>query len=308
MPKRGHRRHLGRPAGRLGRRPTAITLRRGPRPGRGGRAHRQGADGGAASWPTLLAELRALIDAVAPGDLVAGGGRAHRLPGRAGGRAQPRGRRAHRERRRAGRGGRRVRGPDRVPGDGGPRRGLRRARQRRHPGQPHDPAHGQGPRVPGRVPGRAWRTGSSPTSGRSASRSSSRRSGGSATSASPGPGAHLYLSHAWVRTLWGTHRHNIPCRFLSEVPDRAGPRRRVVVAARARTARPGAWSRGPAVGGSADGPTGPEAGRVFGAGLGPPPGGRPGDTGAEALGLAAGDTVVHDRWGQGVVVSAEGGG
>ncbi|MGH9091530.1 MAG: ATP-dependent helicase, partial [Acidimicrobiales bacterium] len=28
----------------------------------------------------------------------------------------------------------------------------------------------------------------------------------------------LYLSHAWVRTLWGRTSHNIPSRFLAEVP------------------------------------------------------------------------------------------
>ena len=50
-----------------------------------------------------------------------------------------------------------------------------------------DPALGQGPRVPGRVPHRAWRTACSRTCVRSASPPSSRRSGGSPTSASPGP-------------------------------------------------------------------------------------------------------------------------
>src|SRR5271165_3682567 len=29
----------------------------------------------------------------------------------------------------------------------------------------------------------------------------------------------LYLSHAWVRSLWGTTSHNIPSRFLTEIPD-----------------------------------------------------------------------------------------
>jgi len=28
----------------------------------------------------------------------------------------------------------------------------------------------------------------------------------------------LYLSHAWVRSLWGTTQHNIPSRFLAEIP------------------------------------------------------------------------------------------
>jgi DNA helicase II / ATP-dependent DNA helicase PcrA len=30
---------------------------------------------------------------------------------------------------------------------------------------------------------------------------------------------HLYVSHAWSRTLWGTTSHAIPSRFLSELPN-----------------------------------------------------------------------------------------
>jgi len=30
---------------------------------------------------------------------------------------------------------------------------------------------------------------------------------------------HLYVSHAWSRTLWGSTSHAIPSRFLSELPD-----------------------------------------------------------------------------------------
>ena len=41
-----------------------------------------------------------------------------------------------------------------LPRDGGPGGRLRRARQRRHPGLADDPAHGQGARVPGRLPRR----------------------------------------------------------------------------------------------------------------------------------------------------------
>jgi len=31
--------------------------------------------------------------------------------------------------------------------------------------------------------------------------------------------SHLYLSHAWSRTMWGSTSHAIPSRFLSELPD-----------------------------------------------------------------------------------------
>jgi DNA helicase-2/ATP-dependent DNA helicase PcrA len=45
-------------------------------------------------------------------------------------------------------------------------------------------------------------------------------------------------------------------------------------------------------------------GRTFGRGAVPLP--RPASTGAELLGLVAGDEVVHERWGRGTVVSVEG--
>ena len=48
--------------------------------------------------------------------------------------------------------------------------------------------------------------------------------------------------------------------------------------------------------------TASRAARSGGAGSG----GARGSTGAEDLGLAAGDEVVHDHWGRGVVVSAKG--
>jgi DNA helicase-2/ATP-dependent DNA helicase PcrA len=85
----------------------------------------------------------------------------------------------------------------------------------------------------------------------------------------------LYLSHAWRRTLWGTTSHNIPSRFLSEVPAEL------------------VFDVG-VVGGGKSGVGFPRAPA------------RRQTTGAETLGLAAGDQVVHDRWGDGTVVSASG--
>jgi DNA helicase-2/ATP-dependent DNA helicase PcrA len=85
----------------------------------------------------------------------------------------------------------------------------------------------------------------------------------------------LYLTHAWRRTLWGSTSHNIPSRFLAEVPNDLVEDVGVV--------------------GSS----------ISGLGLPQDPRRRT-TTGAETLGLAAGDRVVHDRWGEGTVVWAKG--
>jgi DNA helicase-2/ATP-dependent DNA helicase PcrA len=85
----------------------------------------------------------------------------------------------------------------------------------------------------------------------------------------------LYLSHAWRRTLWGSTSHNIPSRFLSEVPAELVEDVGVV--------------------GSS----------TSGLGLPRAPGRRQ-SSGAETLGLVAGDRVVHDRWGEGTVVWTKG--
>jgi DNA helicase-2/ATP-dependent DNA helicase PcrA len=85
----------------------------------------------------------------------------------------------------------------------------------------------------------------------------------------------LYMSHAWRRTLWGTTSHNIPSRFLSEVPSEL------------------VHDIGVVGGGKPD------------PGFGHHPRRRQ-TTGAETLGLVAGDRVVHDRWGEGLVISASG--
>jgi DNA helicase-2/ATP-dependent DNA helicase PcrA len=93
----------------------------------------------------------------------------------------------------------------------------------------------------------------------------------------------LYLSHAWARMLFGATQYNPPSRFLKEIPEqltamveggkearaaniRAGRDDIVDAALRADTARP---ARG---------------------------------TGADKLGLAVGDDVVHGKWGEGVIL------
>jgi DNA helicase II / ATP-dependent DNA helicase PcrA len=105
---------------------------------------------------------------------------------------------------------------------------------------------------------------------------------------------HLSVSHAWTRSLFGSTTHGIPSRFLAELPDGLLDD---VAPPVWRTARGEPSDR---LGGDPDG------GRMFGSGAAPVP--RAPSTGAELLGFAAGDVVVHERWGRGTVVSIEGSG
>ena len=129
---------------------------------------------------------------------------------------------------------------------------------------------------------------------------SSRRSAGSATWGSPGPAAVLYLSHAWVRTLWGRTSHNIPSRFLAEVPAElvrdvgvvGSPLRLAVRPAGGRAARRRRPS-GPRSSGRAGGPL-----------PGPPgPGGAPGPRSSTSRPARRWSTTTG---GTGVVLTAEG--
>ncbi len=134
---------------------------------------------------------------------------------------------------------------------------------------------------------------------------------------------HLYLSHAWMRTLWGQSSWNEPSRFLNEIPrdlvrevgigsanagplsrdsQRAGSRRRSE-----RESTGSGFARGGAGAGARAG-AGASAGASVGAGVGASGGARHESTGAETLGLTKGDAVVHGRWGPGVVISTKGSG
>jgi DNA helicase-2/ATP-dependent DNA helicase PcrA len=102
---------------------------------------------------------------------------------------------------------------------------------------------------------------------------------------------HLNISHAWVRTIFGRTQHNIPSRFLSEIPNELIKDVGLVTTRESRNLstdlRPGSSYR-------ASTPlvphrTGPRA-----------------SSGAEDLGLVAGDEVIHDHWGPGVVIDAKG--
>ncbi|MGO9855077.1 MAG: ATP-dependent helicase [Acidimicrobiales bacterium] len=117
---------------------------------------------------------------------------------------------------------------------------------------------------------------------------------------------HLAISHAWSRTTWGRTQPAMPSRFVTEVPahlvDDVGlgsPRRGTGYdSLSAEEHLPGA-TFAPAV------PLAARSAASAGAGGGGRAGAR-GSTGAEDLGLVAGDEVVHDHWGRGLVVSAKG--
>ena len=95
----------------------------------------------------------------------------------------------------------------------------------------------------------------------------------------------LYLCHAWSRMLFGTTDYYPPSRFLAEIPEELvhalgeerprssgiGAHRDAVVAAAMRRGGEPAGSRG-----------------------------------AEHLGLKIGDDVVHDKFGEGVIIDLEG--
>jgi DNA helicase-2/ATP-dependent DNA helicase PcrA len=98
----------------------------------------------------------------------------------------------------------------------------------------------------------------------------------------------LYLSHAWCRNLWGQTQYNPPSRFLKEIPDSV---MRAAEGGRRPASRASGRSGRDAIVESAmrRGKVGPVHG-----------------TGAELLGLRAGETVVHAKWGEGVVLDVNG--
>jgi DNA helicase II / ATP-dependent DNA helicase PcrA len=121
---------------------------------------------------------------------------------------------------------------------------------------------------------------------------------------------HLYLSHAWVRTLWGQTQHNIPSRFLAEVPSELI--HDVGLVTGSRHGSEGGSGRSEFVGADGSGFGGTFGdNRRFGSARTndvprvPQP---RSSTGAEDLGLEVGDRVVHDLWGEGVVLSTKGSG
>jgi DNA helicase-2/ATP-dependent DNA helicase PcrA len=87
----------------------------------------------------------------------------------------------------------------------------------------------------------------------------------------------LYLTHAWSRTLFGTSSYNPPSRFLGEIPSE------LVRAVEEDST---------VIGGAT--PISPIRAAVEG--------------GRQPIAVAAGDTVLHDKWGEGVVLTVSGAG
>jgi DNA helicase II / ATP-dependent DNA helicase PcrA len=109
----------------------------------------------------------------------------------------------------------------------------------------------------------------------------------------------LYLCHAWSRTLFGNTSYNPPSRFLGEIPEDLVHAIEAELTSRART-----WSgRREADGGRIIGgrPAGDGDGDRFAASI-------PAPRRSEPPPVDAGDTVVHERWGEGVVLSISGAG
>ena len=118
----------------------------------------------------------------------------------------------------------------------------------------------------------------------------------------------LYLTHTYIRTLFGATRDSLPSRFVREIPEEllddvgdaigaGGGLRDAAWGGRARLRAQVGSALGAEAGASAG------AGAVVG-GAGPA---RPvASTGAESLGLVPGDGVVHARWGEGRVVTVRG--
>jgi DNA helicase-2/ATP-dependent DNA helicase PcrA len=106
---------------------------------------------------------------------------------------------------------------------------------------------------------------------------------------------HLALTHAWNRMTWGKQRDALASRFLLEIPPELVTDLSATLPTRRST-----FAR------DDDGFVGRHSeftqGRAFGAGAAP----LVRSTGAEQLHLVAGDRVVHDRYGSGVVVKTDG--
>jgi ATP-dependent DNA helicase UvrD/PcrA len=105
----------------------------------------------------------------------------------------------------------------------------------------------------------------------------------------------LYLTHAWSRTMFGATSYNPPSRFLGEIPDelvQAIEAEVPTIGGRRHGAEPAAPPAGAFRAAAASG-QGPVAQRI---------------TQRPTIDIGAGDTVVHERWGEGVVLTASGDG
>jgi DNA helicase-2/ATP-dependent DNA helicase PcrA len=118
----------------------------------------------------------------------------------------------------------------------------------------------------------------------------------------------LYLTHAWSRTLFGQTQYNPPSRFLGEIPE-------ALLESREAETVPTRQIRGR--GGLAGRRSSDDGGRIIGARADDgtrdlrtewvPPAPRS-PARHEPAAVSEGDTVVHEKWGEGVVLNVAGGG
>jgi DNA helicase-2/ATP-dependent DNA helicase PcrA len=110
----------------------------------------------------------------------------------------------------------------------------------------------------------------------------------------------LYLTHAWSRTLYGQTNYNPPSRFLGEIPEALLDAKESETRVQRASARRGGGGGGYSVVGL---PGRTDAVQVEPGWTAPSPAGVPK---RDAPAIAAGDTVQHERWGEGVVVTTNG--
>jgi DNA helicase-2/ATP-dependent DNA helicase PcrA len=121
----------------------------------------------------------------------------------------------------------------------------------------------------------------------------------------------LYLSHAWSRMIYGQTQYNPPSRFLGEIPEHLLDARESEHRGRRRGRDAGRYQAGgPAYGGGRDrgysvvGLPGREGEVQVQPGWSPSrPAGVPKH---DAPTIQPGDTVVHERFGEGVVLTVSG--
>jgi DNA helicase-2/ATP-dependent DNA helicase PcrA len=129
----------------------------------------------------------------------------------------------------------------------------------------------------------------------------------------------LYLTHAWSRTLYGQTQYNPPSRFLKEMPEHLFDVRESEGASTGYGGRyTGGRNSGPGTGTGGYPGAGRGGGRVIGGRREHDDDDRPapdwtppqprGVPRREAPVIVAGDTVVHERWGEGIVLTVNGNG
>ncbi|MDP1818377.1 MAG: DNA helicase PcrA [Acidimicrobiales bacterium] len=113
---------------------------------------------------------------------------------------------------------------------------------------------------------------------------------------------HLYVTHAWSRTLYGGTQYNPPSRFLDEIPEEL-----VDVSEQRRPSRGGrTYGSGGGGYGSRGAGVSSNRERVVERAMRSSSG--PSKSGADGIGLKVGDDVSHATFGEGVILNIEGSG